>query len=317
MNRCSFVRTCGVRYLSCCLAALFLLLTSRSALAADPERVEWSADWPRFRKAEIALTSGMALQMAAATFVYPEARIRWEGGILFDDAVRNALVLGSRSSRDQSATWSDNIYYVLAAYPFVVDTAIVTAGIHGAGDVAVQMLAINLEAYAFAGAVALGAEKVGRARPMTPECRKDPSYSDKCDNEAALASSFLSGHTVVAFASAGLTCAHHQHLPLYGGGVPDLAACLVMLSAATAAGTMRVTSDNHYASDVLLGAGIGFFGGYVMPSVLHYGFTSGGTPKNAGFLPTFSGGPGGSSWAAVLAPAIDSEQLGVALSGVF
>ena len=102
MNRRTFVRTRGVRYLSCCLVALFLLLTARGAFAADPERVEWSADWPRFRKAEIALTSGMALQMAWAKFVYPEARIRWEGGILFDDAARNALVLGTRASRDQA-----------------------------------------------------------------------------------------------------------------------------------------------------------------------------------------------------------------------
>jgi hypothetical protein len=32
--------------------------------------------------------------------------------------------------------------------------------------------------------------------------------------------SFISGHTLMAFTGAGLICAHHSHLPLYGGGVP-------------------------------------------------------------------------------------------------
>jgi membrane-associated phospholipid phosphatase len=317
MNRISFARARGAQWFVCLVTCAALLLASREALAKDPESVDWSPDWPRFRKAEIALTSGMALQMAAAFFVYPEPHIRWEGGILFDDAVRDAVVLKSRSSRESHAVISDNIYYVLAAYPFVVDTAIVTAGIHGSGDVTVQMLAMNLESYAFAGAIALSAEKVGRARPMTDECRKDPKYSDKCASEVDLSLSFMSGHTTVAFASAGLTCAHHQHLPLYGGGAPDLAACLVMLSAATAAGAMRITSDNHWTSDVLLGASVGIFGGYFMPSLLHYGFTSGGAPKRASFLPTFGGRPGGVEWAAVLAPDVDPERLGLRLTGVF
>lgn len=301
----------GVSILVGCL----LFIAPGSAFASDPERVEWSPDWPRFRKAEIAATSGLGLQMLAALFVYPEPRIRWEGGILFDDAARKALVLHSRDDRDRAATWSDGLYYVLAAYPFVVDTAIVTAGVHGSGDVSVQMLAMNLESYAFAGAIALSAEKIGRARPMTDECRKDPSYSDKCKNEVDLALSFMSGHTTVAFASAGLTCAHHQHLPLYGGGVPDLAVCLLGLSAATSTAVLRISSDNHWTSDVLLGAGVGIFGGYFLPSLLHYGFTS-GPPKGASLLPTF-GDSEGAVWAAVLAPEVSVDTLGARLVGVF
>ncbi|HEX6765938.1 MAG TPA: phosphatase PAP2 family protein, partial [Polyangiaceae bacterium] len=222
--------------------------------------------------------------------------------------------LHGRDGRDRAATWSDNVYYVLAAYPFVVDTAIVAAGVHGSGDVTVQMLAMNLESYAFAGAIALSAEKVGRARPMTADCRKDPKYSDKCDSEVDLALSFMSGHTTVAFASAGLICVHHQHLPLYGGGVPDLAACLLGLSAATTAGALRITSDNHWTSDVLLGAGVGIFGGYFLPSLLHYGFAS-GPPKGASLLPTFGGSDG--AWAAVLAPEVDVDRLGARFVGVF
>jgi membrane-associated phospholipid phosphatase len=287
------------------------------AHATDPERVEWSSDWPRFRRVEIAFTSAMALQVAAATFLYPEPVIRWEGGILFDDAVRDAAVSRNRSGRNMAASWSDGIYYVLAAYPFVIDTAIVTAGIHRSGDVTVQMLAMNLETYAFAGAiVSTATTTVGRARPMTAECRTDPSYGDKCENEASLATSFISGHTAISFASAGLTCAHHQHLPLYVGGASDLGVCVTTLTAAAANGALRVVSDNHWTTDVLLGTSVGLFTGYFMPSLLHYGFTS-GPAKRASLLPSFEDRAGGTTFAAVLSPDFASERLGVRLVGVF
>src|SRR6187399_1485852 len=94
-----------------CLAAGVSLFAPVVSYASDPERVEWSPDWPKFRKAEIAATSGMAVQMGIAFFVLPEPHIRWEGGMLFDDAVRSALVIHNRKDRDAAATWSDNIYY--------------------------------------------------------------------------------------------------------------------------------------------------------------------------------------------------------------
>ena len=215
------------------------------------------------------------------------------GGILFDDAVRDAILLGSRDSRNTAAVVSDDIYYALAAYPLLVDTAIVTWGIHGASDVAFQMMLINFESYALTGALALTAEKLGRVRPMGRECANDPNYDGKCGNQGNLNASFLSGHTTIAFAGAGLMCAHHTHLPLYGGRVADILACATGLAAATTAGVLRVMSDNHYASDVLLGSGVGLFGGYVWPMLWHYGFGSKGTGF-ASFLPHIHARHGGS-----------------------
>ena len=63
---------------------------------------------------------------------------------------------------------------------------------------------------------------------------------------------------------------HHAHLPLYGSAAGDAAACAVALLAAGTTGTLRVVSDNHYASDVLLGAAIGLGSGLGLPWLLHY-----------------------------------------------
>jgi hypothetical protein len=296
-----------------------LLLTVVSSLLvaatanADPEGMRWNPAWPRFRPSEAALTAGLALNVAQAVFLYPPPKANWEGGILFDDAVRDAIVLGSRDSRNAAAKVSDDIYYALAAYPLLIDTALVTGAVHGARDVAVQMMLINFESYALTGAVALTMEKLGRVRPMGRECVKDPGYDGKCGSPGNLNASFLSGHTAIAFASAGLMCAHHAHLPLYGGKVADALACGTGVAAATTAGLLRVMSDNHYASDVILGSAVGLFGGYVWPMLWHYGFGRKGQSA-ASFLPQVHARHGGLAWSGALLPQVGPTSIGVTLA---
>jgi membrane-associated phospholipid phosphatase len=293
--------------------ALALVMFPVAARAMEPE-VEWNPAWPRFRKAEVALTGGLALQVAANLFLYPKPQRNWVGGILFDDAVRDAMVLESRSARATAAEVSDYLYYGLATLPLVVDVGIAAGAVHGSGDVALQMLAMDLESYALAGAVAMSAEKIGRVRPVDLGCQKDPNYSGRCGNDAQLNVSFLSGHTAIAFTGAGLTCAHHENLPLYGGGAPDVAACVAALAAATASGTLRISSDTHYATDVLLGAGVGLFAGYGMPTLLHYRSGRRGAARG-GLLPTFR--TAHSEVTAVVAPTFDGRRMGLTLAGSF
>src|SRR5262249_22472634 len=76
---------------------------------------------------------------------------------------------------------------------------------------------------------------------------------------------------MMSFTSAGLTCAHHTHLPLYGGGAVDIIACAVVLTAAAAEPVLRIAADHHYATDVTVGAVLGFASGYALPMALHYG----------------------------------------------
>jgi PAP2 superfamily protein len=290
-----------------------MLFMPGTAHAQATSRVEWNPAWPRFQPAEIALTSGLALQAGAAMFLYPDPQANWHGGILFDDAVRNGLRLHSKEARARADEVSDAIYYGLLAYPFVVDAAIVAGGVHRSGDVALQLMAMDLEAFAFSGAIALSAEKIGRVRPEERECRSDPNYSDACDKPAQLNASFMSGHTTIAFTGAGLICAHHLNLPLYGGGAPDVIACITALTAATTAGALRVAGDKHYTTDVLLGMGVGLFGGFGLPTLLHYGHGRAAQPRS--FLPTFRSESAGI--AAVVAPALSPENVGVTLVGTF
>ncbi len=299
------------------LLALLGLLSWPALLRAADSALQWNPAHARFRTSESVVTGALALQAASVVLLYPQPAANWRGGILFDDAIRDAVLLEGTGARASAARWSDNLYYGLLAYPLLVDTAIVTWGAHGSTDVANEMLAMNLEAYAFSGAIALTAEKIGRVRPAERGCREDATYSPKCGNDVALNASFASGHTALAFTSAGLTCAHHQHLPLYGGGAPDLAACLVALSAASATGVLRVMSDNHYTSDVLIGMGIGLFGGYGLPTLLHYGPGSAAGDSFESVLPIIRMGKGAQAIAGVLAPRVGPNEAGLMLVGAF
>lgn len=299
-------------------ALLVLQLASSSARAETPtptkpgSNVQWNESWPRFRPAEIAFTGGMTVSVAMALFLYPPPKNNWDGPILFDKPLRSVLTIKDRDTRNVAASVSDGIYYALAAFP-LLDTVIVAGAVHGKSDLAVQMLAIDLESHALGGAIALSAEKAGRRRPMARECEQDSSYDKKCGNDANLNSSFLSGHTTIGFVGAGLLCAHHLNVPLYGGGTPDTATCIAGMSAAITGGVLRVMSDNHYATDVILGGGIGVAAGYVMPVLLHYGRS--GSAQRGSLLPHFSIPAAGAY--GVVAPTAGPNHGGLSLTGAF
>lgn len=290
-------------------------LNATSAHAADPERVEWSPDWPRFRALEIVATGVFVGQALTAALLYPTPPIRWRGGILFDDAVRDAIRPDTRDSRESLRPYSDNLYYGAVAFPLIVDTLLVAGVVHGSGDVALQMFAINVQSFALSGALTLTAQKLGRQRPAGRDCAEDPQSSPKCRSPEGLTQSFFSGHTASVATSAGLTCVHHQHLPLYGGGAADTIACLAMLAATAVEGTLRVMTDDHYTSDVLIGAGVGLASGYLLPSWLHYGFANDAKARGErSFLPMWRTEYGG---AVIVAPQIATTYGGVSVVGMY
>jgi membrane-associated phospholipid phosphatase len=300
-----------------CVAALSAFSAFTSPARAEPERVAWHQEWPRFRATEALATGVLGVQAVTALLLYPVPEHNWVGGILFDDAARDGLRLREHDARESARAVSEPLYYTLALYPFVVDTALVAWGIHGSGDVALEMLAMNAESYALTGALVLTAQKLGRQRPAGLGCRVDPDYSPKCRDDQALGESFFSGHTAVAFTSAGLGCAHHGHLPLYGGGAADVAACVVGLTGASVEGVLRIMTDDHYASDVLLGAFVGLVSGYVLPSWLHYGFGSGAPKEAASWWPTFRSELGGVPFVAVVTPEVDPGYAGMRFVGAY
>lgn len=229
--------------------------------------LEWS--YPRFRPVEYVVAFGAPLVFRLLDHNTREATsARWEGPILLDGPVRDLLLAGSASARDRLARVSDYLWYGSMALP-VLDTLVTPLLVHGSPSVAWQMMAINIGAYALNGFVTLlSIRATARERPAQGPCAEDPDYIERCDSGPLR--SFPSGHTSGAFAGAGLYCAHHTSLPLYGGGLPDVAACAAALTMASGVALFRVGADRHYLSDVVVGAGIGLGVGWLLPWLLHY-----------------------------------------------
>jgi hypothetical protein len=112
--------------LAAAAVALRILFSSHAAFATDPDRVEWSPDWPRVRLVEgldiIASTAG---SYAMTTYWTPPSSASWRGPILFDAAVRDAFRGRSLATQSTASTLSDNLYFGSVIVPYLVDVYVV------------------------------------------------------------------------------------------------------------------------------------------------------------------------------------------------
>lgn len=245
-------------------------VTAPEQAAPTESQLVWQPRWGRAHPVEY----GVAMTFGALALVgnfMPVRDATWSGNAV-DDAVREGMRIEAHGPRKVTRTVGDVLFYSLMAYPVVVDTVLV-AGPRNS-DVAWQMLVMSSQSLALSAFTSVTLEhSSGRERPFVEECRRGTAgYEDECAaGEREFNQSFISGHTLMAFTGAGLMCAHHTHLPLYGGGFGDVAACGLGLTGATVQGVTRLTADRHYLSDVLVGSALGFGIGYAMPMLLHYG----------------------------------------------
>ena len=109
----------------------------------------------------------------------------------------------------------------------------------------------------------------GRQRPYNSDPNaiqakptfKGPFYKPPMDASGKrLNSSFPSGHTTVAFAAATVYAMEYKNKPL----VPILA-----YSAASLIGLSRIIENKHWATDVLIGAALGYFNGRLVVNNYH------------------------------------------------
>jgi membrane-associated phospholipid phosphatase len=215
---------------------------------------------------------------------------RWEGGVLFDDDVRDALRLESPDARRKVRAWGDLPYYAAPVLPLLIDPLIVAWAVRGDRKAALNLELVSLEAFSYAGLLSYVSTRISaRERPDSAECRRtsDDPKACKVDTE-----SFYSGHTTIAAASAGIVCANHRAMPLWGSAAADIGACALATTGAVASGLSRIASDRHYATDVIAGFGMGFGIGYAVPTLLHY--------SHSGTDVTVSVSPGGPCTAACL-----------------
>lgn len=68
--------------------------------------------------------------------------------------------------------------------------------------------------------------------------------------------SFFSGHTSTAFASAGMIC------------TMKIKHCPYAIALAGTVGYLRIAANWHWTSDVIIGAGVGYFNGRIIPQVI-------------------------------------------------
>ncbi|WP_437734648.1 phosphatase PAP2 family protein [Sorangium sp. So ce1335] len=262
--------------------------------AARPE-LEWDPSWPRFRASEYVAT-GLFAATAFATLAIPPVEGRWRAVSGFDGAARDALRIRSDRQREMARDASD-LLLTLMTNQLAVDALLVAWWGHGRGSVAWEIAMIDIEALALNAAVnGLVAGLTSRERPYRAACVGPEEEQDRDCRGSKRYRSFFSGHSSTAFTAAGLMCSHHMHLPLYGGGAPDALACAASLGAAAAVATLRVVSDQHFATDALTGAAVGTLTGFGVPWLLHYrgGAAAAGPPRaeavSIGFVPAPLGG---------------------------
>jgi membrane-associated phospholipid phosphatase len=251
--------------------ALVALLLSANALAATPQtpsssqRRLWRAEWPTFSGYEAAGMLSAAGGTLALALMSPPSEPRWTGGVLFDEPVRDALRLSSPGARQTARRVGDYPYWFAAALPLIADP-LVALSVDGDSRAASNIALIGLEAFSYAGLSSFISTRISvRERPDTTECRQQGAPDCEFDTEA-----FWSGHTSIVAASAGLVCAHHRFMPLWGGGLADVGACALASSGALVTAGSRLLADRHYATDVIVGLGVGFGIGYGVPVLLHY-----------------------------------------------
>jgi len=232
-------------------------------LLAPPEKPSlWRKEWPEFRRSEAATTLAAGLATAAIVVIGPVEQPRWQGPILFDNAVRDNLRPNSLETRQTYQTIGDWTYRLSPVLP-LVDVLLVSTIGHSDSKLALNLGGMLLEAYAYSGLASfISTELSARKRPYS-ECHE----GGECDTQ-----SFYSGHSAIAATGAGLMCANHTRIALYGNPVLDIGSCVLASANALLTGATRLVADRHYSTDVLLGLGFGFGFGYAVPVLLHYSY---------------------------------------------
>ncbi|HKY35376.1 MAG TPA: phosphatase PAP2 family protein [Polyangiaceae bacterium] len=228
----------------------------------------WRREWPTFGGWEAVATVSAGVGTGVLYLLEPPSDPRWEGGILFDDSIRRHGRLESANARKQVRAWGDLPYYAAPVLPLLVDPLLVAWLVRDDSKAAFNLEFTALEGFAYAGLLSFISTRLSvRERPDSTECRRTHTDDSDCeiDTEA-----FWSGHTSIASASAGLVCANHRYLALWGHPVADAGACVLATSGAVWTGVSRILADRHYTTDVVAGFAVGFGVGYAVPTLLHY-----------------------------------------------
>jgi membrane-associated phospholipid phosphatase len=269
--------------------------------------LHWHSHWRSVGRREYITIPVLAAALLSTQLIPTMERPNWNKPILFDNAVRDALRIDSASGRRSASRVSDAIFVIETLHPVVLDPLIVAWWVRQSPEVAWQMFVINAQAYALTMlANDVTKRLTARARPWVnvDDCEQNPS-GESCGSGGKYRS-FYSGHAAVTATGAGLICAHHTQLKLYQNEWLDTGTCAVAVLGTAVTGAMRIASDNHWTSDVLVGHLLGYVSGYLLPTVLYY--------KEFRLVP-HDHAPQAPTFAAL--PLIGDDKLGLSLFGQF
>jgi membrane-associated phospholipid phosphatase len=230
--------------------------------------LHWHDHWESVGPREYLTIPALVAARIALSFVPAAKSPSWESPILFDSGVRDLLRLDSASARRTAQQVSDFLFYWEIAHPAIIDPVLIATWRQAPG-VAWQISVINAQAYALTLVLNQATKRLtSRERPYVDRCEQDPG-GQSCSSGSRY-SSFYSGHAAMTATGAGLLCAHHTQLKIYGNDTLDTGTCVAAVLGTAITGTMRVAADNHWASDVLVGHLMGYASGYLLPTLLYY-----------------------------------------------
>jgi hypothetical protein len=253
---------------------LILLLAVPASTAANAGETESpSGEAQRFCKQ--ALTSDALFRSDAGTDLYNAAlwmggaaavefgttpETRWTSRNSFDNEVRSGLRAGSPSSRDDAATASDVMLgLTVGAMPLVsIGKVLSERDCLEAYDMATDMAeSITLTLFLTESMKTIA----GRERPYARDCGRSPPRDSKCGDDRK--QSFFSGHASLAGAGAGLSCAFAVKRKSWGDSrTAQVVPCVLGAGAAVTTGALRIVSDKHWGTDVIVGLAVGATVGY-------------------------------------------------------
>ena len=240
----------------------------------------WNEAWPEFRTGEW-ITFGSALAVFAASKLGPHPSGHWRGNLPLDRGARDALRIDSAGGREVASALSHVGLLTSMAWPFF--DAGVVAGWQGQSPrLGWQQALISAEALAITSAMqGVVSTLVRRERPYGRDCGgEEDADSLECSTSYRYWS-FYSAHSSLSFAGASTLCMHHAYVPLYGGGAGDVMACAGALTLAGSTALLRIATDAHHLSDVLVGAVMGTATGLLVPWGLHYRYGAEQVKKDA------------------------------------
>ncbi len=235
--------------------------------------VEWDDSWDKVRGWQYPLSVGLLGFGFTARFAIDDPEPSWAELGDFEQTLVDLVAVREDPARENWRLFNDLTFFGSMAYR-AIDSAVLPIFAHGNSEVAWQMSWIDAQSFGVVAAVLWGSQiYVGRLRPTANNCDDPDRQGFLCDpDDIDYARSFIAGHTATAVAAAGLTCVHHDQMPLYGGGLADQLACGVMVANATANAVTRMMVELHYPSDMLMGVTLGLTAGWILPKALHYGW---------------------------------------------